>query len=282
MLFRSEAQEEDRVQWEVFHRIEQVKRQAVVNTHHRFSAKADDIQFQMFQMMENKSRIAEQRLADHSYRQDATRRAIASLLELSMANMYADAMNQAVEKDFEKAVRDYYAKAINMYKACKEAYESRDHYRAEGLKQHAFVKQLLAEQAPLQASIRELERQLQAAGETLLNHRELYDIAADEALAAVKEQEAMERYAKQMEEEIHPLRMRVREAEAVMQEKATAYDNLMRTYSELQADHATVSSLLQLKNTQLDSTLQANRLLESRATSASSGSGTSQRELELE
>lgn len=244
--------------------------------------KADDLQYQLFQTMETESRRAVERLADRTYRQEATMKAITGMLELSMANMYADAMNQAVEADYEKAVRDYYAKSINMYKTCLAAEESRDRYRAEGLRQNALVKQLLAEQAPLQATIREFERQLTAAEDALLNHRELYDIAVDEALAAVKEQEAMDRYAKQMEEELHPLRMRVREAEAAVQERATVYDNLMRTYDELNADHATVSSLLQLKNTQLETTLQANRLLESRATTVSSGSGSSRRELELE
>lgn len=167
------------------------------------------------------------------------------MLQLSMASMYSNAMNQAVKEDFEKAVFDYYAKAINMYKSCQAAYKSRDHYRAEGLKQHAFVKQLLAEQAPLQATIRELEHQLlQVAKESLLNQRELYEIATDEASKAVKAQQAIEQFSKQMEEELHPLRMRVHKEEAVLQDKAKAYDTLMQTYGELQTDHATVTALL--------------------------------------
>lgn len=114
-----------------------------------------------------------------------------------------------MEADFKRAVRDHYAKAINMVKSCKEAYASRDHYKAKGLKQNALFKQMLA-------TIKELERQLQAAEEGLLNHKELYEIVADEALEVVKAQNAIEKFSKKMEEELHPLRMQVREAEAAI------------------------------------------------------------------
>ena len=101
---------------------------------------------------------AEKCLDDPSYQENAMRKAMTGMLELSMATMYKDAMNRAVETDFEKAVRDYYAKSINLVKKCQEAFKAQDRFRNEGLRQNALVKQLLAEQEQLKESLREIER----------------------------------------------------------------------------------------------------------------------------
>ena len=113
--------------------------------------------------------------------------------------------------------------------------------------------------------------------------RELYEIATEEAAEAVKQQQALELINRSVEEELLPLRMRVLETEAALQDRSQACALLEKVYEELKAESATVTALLDLKNTQLDATLQANRLLETRAASTSSShSGSSHRERELE
>lgn len=87
------AEEEERVQWEVFHRLKKVKRQAMVNTHRRFSLAAKDIQYQMFDIMEKESHEAAGQLNDPSYQQISMQKAITGMLESSMADMYTNAMN---------------------------------------------------------------------------------------------------------------------------------------------------------------------------------------------
>ena len=67
-------------------------------------------------------------------------KAMSAMLELSMATMYKDAMSRAMEADFEKGVREYYERSIQMgiawnamKDACDEAQRLRDHYQQEGL-----------------------------------------------------------------------------------------------------------------------------------------------------
>ena len=57
----------------------------------------------------------------------------------------------------------------------------------------------------------ETERQLNAAEEARLNHKELYDIAAEEALEAVKAQQALERIIEHVEAEKTPQTLRLAE-----------------------------------------------------------------------
>ena len=67
-----------------------------------------------------------------------------------------------------------------------ETMDQRDQYYKEGQRQNQLVKDLLAQNDQLRIQKEETERQLNAAEEAKLNHKELYDIAADEALEAVK------------------------------------------------------------------------------------------------
>ena len=110
--------------------------------------------------MQTEGLEAEKHLNDPSYQENAVQKAMTGMLELTMATMYTNAMNRAVEADFEKAVRDYYAKSINMVKECQEAFANRDRFRAEGLRQNGLVKQLLAEQEPLKETIQELQKEI--------------------------------------------------------------------------------------------------------------------------
>ena len=43
-------------------------------------------------------------------------KAMSGMLELSMATMYKDAMSKAVEANYKKSIKNYYAKSINMAK----------------------------------------------------------------------------------------------------------------------------------------------------------------------
>ena len=192
-------------------------------------------------------------------------------------------MNKAVEADFEKAVRDYYAKSINMVKKCQEAFKERDRYRNEGLRQNALVKQLLAKQEQLNESMRDIKRKYQSAEEARLNNQELYEIARDEAGEAVKAQKALERIIDNMEAEQHPQRVRMQELEGKLQRRDQTYSTLEKSHNDLKAEHEAINTLFQLKRDQLDSTMQANRVLEARISSTSSSyTGSTSREQELE
>ena len=59
-----------------------------------------------------------------------------------------------------------------------------------------------------------MERQLNAAEEARLNHKELYDITAEEALEAVKAQQALERIVKHIEAKKIPQMLRLAELQA--------------------------------------------------------------------
>ena len=70
-------------------------------------------------------------------------KAMSGMLELSMATMYKDAMSKVAEANFEKSIKNYYAKSINMAKILNETVDQRDHYRNVGLRQNKLVKDLL-------------------------------------------------------------------------------------------------------------------------------------------
>ena len=70
-------------------------------------------------------------------------KAMSGMLELSMATTYKDAMSKAMEANFEKSIRNYYARSINMAKLLDKTVDQRDHYRKEGLHQNKLVKDLL-------------------------------------------------------------------------------------------------------------------------------------------
>ena len=72
-------------------------------------------------------------------------KAMSGMLELNMATMYKDAMSKAVEANYEKSIRNYYAKSINMAKFLDETIDQRDHYYKEGQCQNQLVKDLLAQ-----------------------------------------------------------------------------------------------------------------------------------------
>ena len=70
-------------------------------------------------------------------------KAMSGMLELSMATMYKDAMSRAMEANYEKSIRSYYAKSINMAKVLDETIDQTDCYYKEGQRQNGLVKQLL-------------------------------------------------------------------------------------------------------------------------------------------
>ena len=73
-----------------------------------------------------------------------------------------------------------------------------------------------------------------------------------------------------MEAKQHPQRVRMQELKGELQRRNQAYAALERIHDKLKTDHMTINTLPQLKISQLDTTLQANQLLEARASSASS------------
>ena len=73
------------------------------------------------------------------------------------------------------------------------------------------MKDLLAQNEQLRIQKEETERQLNAAEEARLNHKKLYDIAVEEALEAVKAQQALERIIEHMEAKIEPQTRRLAE-----------------------------------------------------------------------
>ena len=66
--------------------------------------------------MESEAKEAHKQVPNPDYTQAAMQKAMSGMLELSMATMYKDAMSKAVEANYEKSLRNYYAKSINMAK----------------------------------------------------------------------------------------------------------------------------------------------------------------------
>ena len=66
--------------------------------------------------MEREAKEAHKQVPNPVYVQAAMQKAMSGMLELSMATMYKDAMSKAMEANYEKSIRKYYAKSINMAK----------------------------------------------------------------------------------------------------------------------------------------------------------------------
>ena len=192
-------------------------------------------------------------------------------------------MSKAVEADFEKTIRDYYAKSINMAKLLNDTFDQRDHYRNEGLCQNKLVKDLLEQNARLKTKRDDMERQLHAVEEARLNHQELYDIAAEEASKAVKAQQALERIIEHMEAEQLPQKLRLAKLQEAIQAKDEAMKLLEKNFQELSEDHQVINTLLSLPKVQLETSLQANKVLETRMQYATTSlTGSTNKEVELE
>ena len=82
--------------------------------------------------MESEAKVAHRNVPNPAYAQKAMQKAMSGMLELSMATMYKDAMSRAVEANYEKSIRNYYAKSINMAKILDKTIDQRDHYYKEG------------------------------------------------------------------------------------------------------------------------------------------------------
>ena len=127
-----------------------------------------------------------------------------------------------------------------------------------------------------------MEQQLNATEEARLNHKELYDIVAEEASEAVKAQQALERIIEHMEVEKIPQALRLAELQNTIQAKDEAMKLLEKNYQELSEDHQAINTLLSLSKVQLETSLQANKVLETRmqyATTSSTGSTSKEAEL---
>ena len=66
--------------------------------------------------MESEAKEVECNMTNPAYAQQAMQKAMSGMLELSMTTMYKDAMSRDVEANYEKSIRNYYAKSINMAK----------------------------------------------------------------------------------------------------------------------------------------------------------------------
>ena len=166
------------------------------------------------------------------------------MLELSMATMYKDAMSKAVEDDFEKAVRNYYARSIKMEKSWNSLKEDRDEamhqaqqFWAEGLCKNALLKETLVRAQAAEGSLKELKRRYEAADEARLNNQELYEIATDEAPEAVKAQGTLKHIIEHMEAEQLPQKIKIAEMESLAKAKEEAYQALEKQHKSLQEDN---------------------------------------------
>ena len=168
--------------------MEAIKSQAIYQALQAFQESAPDIKNNIYDKMESKAKEAHRQVPNPAYAQATMQKA----------------MNGMLEANYEKSIRNYYAKSINMAKFLDEMIDQRDHYYKEGQRQNQLVKDLLAQNEQLRMQKEELERQLNVAKEARLNHKELYDVAAEEALKAFKAQQALEQIIEHMEAEKIP------------------------------------------------------------------------------
>lgn len=153
----------------------------------------------------------------------------------------------------------------------------------EGKHQNKLVKDLLAAQDKVFKNLKEMERKCQAAKEARLHNQELYELGKDEAHKAMKAQGALERILENMEAKQHPQRVRMQELEGELQRHNQTYAALKKNHNDLKANHGAINTLLQFSKSQLDSTMQANKVLEAWASSVNSGySGSTSKEQEVE
>ena len=76
--------------------------------------------------MESEAKEAHKNVPNLAYAQKAMQKAMSGMLELSMATMCKDAMSKAMEANYEKSIRNYYAKSINMAKILDKTIDQRD------------------------------------------------------------------------------------------------------------------------------------------------------------
>ena len=99
----------------------------------------------------------------------------------------------------------------------------------------------------------------------------------------MKAQQALERIIEHMEAEKEPQALRLAELQTELQTKDEAMKLLEKSHQEVSNDREAISTLLALSKVQLETSLQANKVLETRVQYATSGStGSSGREVELE
>ena len=121
-----------RVRYEIKDRLEAVKSNAVSQALQAFQEATEDIKANIFDKMESEAKEAHRNMPNPAYARAAMQKAMSGMLELSMATMYKDAISRAVEANFEAAVRNYYARSVNMAKVLDETIDQRDHYYKEG------------------------------------------------------------------------------------------------------------------------------------------------------
>ena len=78
-----------------------------------------------------------------------------------------------------------------------------------------------------------------------------------------------------MEAEKEPQALRLAELQAELQSKDEAMKLLERSHQEVSIDHEAINTLLALSKVQLETSLQANKVLETRVQYATSGSTSS-------
>ena len=64
--------------------------------------------------MADEAHAAARNIDNLDYTQQAMKKAMTAMLKLSMATMYKDAMNKAVEANFKEGIKEYHGKAYNM------------------------------------------------------------------------------------------------------------------------------------------------------------------------
>ena len=100
-----------------------------------------------------------------------------------------------------------------------------------------------------------MEQKLNRAEEARLNHKELYDIAAKEALEAVKAHQALERIVEHMEAKKLPQMLRLAELQNALQAKEEVMKLLEESYQEVSDDRQVINTLLSLSKVQLETSL---------------------------
>ena len=133
-----------------------------------------------------------------------------------------------------------------MAKILDKTIDQRDRYYKEGQRQNGLVKELLKQNTQLRLQKEEMEQKLNAVEEARLNHKELYDIAAEEASEAVTAQQALERIIEHMEAEKVPQTLRLAELHDALQAKQEAMKLLEKSYQEVSNDRQAINTLLSL------------------------------------
>ena len=147
-----------RVRYEIKDCLEAIKSNAVYQALVAFQEAREDIKANIYDKMESEAKEAHQNVPNLAYAQKAMQKAMSGMPELSVATMYKDAMSRAVEANYEKSIRNYYAKSIDMAKILDETIDQRDRYYKEGQRQNGLIKELLEQNAQLKQQKEEMER----------------------------------------------------------------------------------------------------------------------------